>query len=78
MYVAAPPDNAREDVSVVPSTATVKVPVGVAVIELDSEATVMVTRSLAPEAGVPLAADSDVVVAAREEAELAGHAVKRL
>jgi hypothetical protein len=45
---------------------------------LDSEATVIVMTSLAPEEGVLLAADSEVVVASRDEAELDGQAVNRL
>lgn len=78
VYVAEPPESARDDVSVVPSTVTVRVPVGVVVIELDPEATVMVITSLAPEEGVLLAAVREVVVASRDEAELEGHAVSRL
>jgi len=78
VYVADPPESARDDVSVVPSTVTVRVPVGIVVTELDSEATVMVITSLAPEEGVLLSAVREVVVASREEAELDGHAVSRL
>ena len=78
VYVAEPPARARDDVSVVPSTVTVRVPVGAVVMELDSGATVMVMTSLAPEEGVLLAADSDVVVASRDEVELEGQAVNRL
>ena len=78
VYLAEPPDSARDDVSVVPSTVTVRVPVGVVVTELDSEATVMVITSLAPEEGVLLAAEREVVVASRDEAELDGHALSRL
>jgi len=78
VYVALPLESAREDVSVVPSTAIVRVPVGVVVTELDSEATVIVMTSLAPEEGVLLAADSEVVVASRDEAELDGQALNRL
>ena len=44
--------NASSDeVSVVPSTIMVKVPVGVVVLELESEATLIVMVSLAPGAG---------------------------
>jgi hypothetical protein len=78
VYVAKPLDSARDDVSVVPSTMTVRVPVGVVVTELNSGATVMVITSLAPEEGVLLAAEREVVVASRDEAELDGHAVSRL
>lgn len=67
VYVAEPFESAREDVSVVPSTVIVSVPVGVVVTELDCEETVMVMISLAPEEGALLAAESAVVVASREE-----------
>ena len=62
----------------VPSTAIVRVPVGVVLMELDSGATVIAMTSLAPEEGVLLAADSEVVVASRDEVELDGQAVNRL
>lgn len=78
VYVAEPLDSAREDVSVMPSTVTVRVPAGVVVTEVDSGATVMVMTSLAPEEGVLLAADSEVVVVSRDEPELEGQAVNRL
>ena len=78
VYVAEPLDSARDDVSVLPSTVTVRVPVGVAVTELDSGATVMVMTSLAPEEGVPLAAEREVAVASRVEVDLDGHALSRL
>lgn len=78
VYVALPLESAREDVSVVPSTAIVRVPVGVVVMELDSGATVIAMTSLAPEEGVLLAADSEVVVASRNEAEPDVQAVNRL
>lgn len=78
VYVAVPPESARDDVSVVPSTVTVRVPDGVVVMELDSGATVMVITSPAPEEGVLLAAESVVVVASRDKVELDGHAVSRL
>lgn len=42
------------------STTIVNVPVGVAVLEADPEATVMVMRSFAPTAGVVVAADTVV------------------
>jgi hypothetical protein len=42
------------------SIAIVNVPVGVAVLEADPEATVIVTRSFAPTAGVVVAADTVV------------------
>ena len=45
---------------VTPSTRIVTVPVGVAVLEADPEATVIAIASLAPEAGVLLAAESVV------------------
>jgi hypothetical protein len=56
----------------------VSVPVGVAVMELDCDDTVMVMRSLAPEDGVVLAADKAVAVASREAELPAVHEVIRL
>ena len=63
VYVAEPADRAREEVTLAPSTAIVKVPMGVVVLELEAEATLMVMVSLAPGAGVVVAADSVVDVA---------------
>ena len=78
VYVAAPLDSASIDVSVVPSTVTVRVPVGVVVMELDSGATVIVITSLAPEDGVLLAAEREVALASLDVPELDGHAESRL
>ena len=78
VYAADPPDRARDDVSVVPSTTMVRVPVGVPVMELDAGATMMVMTSFAPEDGELLAAESVVVVASSEAVEPEGHAVSRL
>jgi hypothetical protein len=58
--VAVPPTSASDEVCVVPSTAIVNVPVGVAVLEADPEATVIVIASLAPDAGVVVAAETVV------------------
>ena len=63
MYVAEPPESAGGGVTVAPSTVIVRLPVGVAVLELEADATLIVTTSLAPEAGVVVAAESTVVVA---------------
>lgn len=73
-----PLDKAREEVSVVPSTVIVSVPVGVVVMELDCGDTVMVIVSLAPEDGVLVAAERVVVVASREAELPAVQAVIRL
>ena len=70
--------RAREEVSVVPSTSIVKVPVGVVVLVLEPEATVMVIVSSAPLAGVLVAADNVVVEASNDEAGIVGHADSRL
>jgi hypothetical protein len=79
VYVAVPLDSASEEVSVVPSTSTVKVPVGVVAMELELEpATVIVIASLAPEAGAALAAVSVVVEAASDDPFDAGQLVIRL
>ncbi len=77
VYVAEPFDRASEEVSLVPSTTMVKVPVGVAVFELEADATLMVMSSLALEAGVVVAAESVVVVATSEDPEV-GHAISKL
>jgi hypothetical protein len=63
VYVAEPPESAKEEVAVVPSIVIVRVPVGMVVLELEADVTLMVMTSLAPEAGVVVAADSAVVVA---------------
>jgi hypothetical protein len=77
-YVAEPVERASDDVCVVPSTVTLTVPVGVVASEVESEATVMVMVSLAPEAGVLVEAESVVVEAVNEEAVVEGHAVSSL
>jgi hypothetical protein len=56
----------------------VSVPVGVVVSVLEIEATVIVIASLAPDAGVLLAADRVVLEAVNEEAVVAGQAVSNL
>jgi hypothetical protein len=76
VYVADPFASARDDVAVVPSTMMVKVPVGVAVLEADAEATVIVMTSFAPGAGVAFAATSVVLEAANFEDP--GHAESKL
>ena len=58
--MAEPFVTVRVGVCVVPSTAMVSVPVGIVVLEADAEATVMLMASLAPGAGVPVAAESVV------------------
>ena len=73
VYVAEPLTRAREEFRPAPSTAMVKVPVGVAVFELEAEATLMVMASFAPDAGVVVAADSVVVEATGVEPDV-GHA----
>ena len=45
-----------------PSNAMLKVPVGVAVLELEADATLMVIASFVPEAGVVVTAESAVVL----------------
>jgi len=70
-------DRAREEVSVMPSTVMVSVPVGVGVLEAEPEATVMVTTSSTPEAGEVVAAERVVVVAMSEDEDV-GHAIIRL
>ena len=78
LYVAEPFERAREEVSVVPSTATVNVPVGVVVTELEPETTVIVMISLAPEAGEVVVAESVVRDAPSEDEDVVGQAVRRL
>ena len=71
VYVAVPFDRASEEVTVARSTAMVKVPVGVAVLELEADVTLMVIASFVPEPGVVVAAVSAVL-----EATSAGLTVK--
>jgi hypothetical protein len=79
VYVAEPFDSDKEDVSVEPSTVIVSVPLGDAAMALDCGATVIVMTSLAPAEGVPLEADSVVIVPSSEEDEAPPvHDVKRL
>jgi hypothetical protein len=73
-----PLDKAREEVSVVPSTVIVRVPVGVVEMELDCADTVIVIVSLAPEDGVLVAGERAVVVASREAELPLVHDVIRL
>jgi hypothetical protein len=56
----------------------VNVPVGVEVMELDSGDTVMVMVSFAPEAGVLVAAESEVAVGSKDADDPGVHAVNRL
>ena len=63
LYVAEPVVRAREEATVVPSTAMATVPVGTVVLELEAEATLTVMASFAPEEGVVVAAESAVVEA---------------
>lgn len=77
-YVAEPLERASDVVMVVPSTTTVSVPVGVVVMVLDCGATVIVIVSLAPTAGVVVAAVSAVVVACSEAEDPEGQEVSRL
>jgi hypothetical protein len=60
LYAAEPFASVSDEVCVAPSTAIVNVPVGVVVLEADPEATVTVIASLAPDAGVVVAAESIV------------------
>ena len=55
----------------------VKVPVGVALLELESEATVTVMTSLAPGAGVVIPAESVVFEDTSDDVDV-GHAIRRL
>lgn len=64
MLVVVPTVRVGGVVTVLPSTRSVRVPVGAVVLEEEPEATVMVMLSLAPEVGVVVAADSVVVEAA--------------
>ena len=75
--MAEPFSSANDVVCVAPSTMMVNVPVGVAVLELDPDATVMVMRSLAPGAGVIVAAES-VVFDTTGAVEDPGHADSKL
>ena len=63
VYVADPFTKVSAGVCIVPSTVIVTLPVGVAMLELDPEATVMVIASFAPAFGVVAAAESVVLEA---------------
>jgi hypothetical protein len=78
VYVADPFESAREEFSVVPSTARLNVPVGVVVSELEPGATVIVMVSFAPDAGEVVAAERVVRDASSEEEVVVGQAVSRL
>ena len=69
--------RARAEVCVFPSTAMVRVPVGVVVTELDADATVIVIVSCSPSEGVVVAAERVVVEAAPDDVEV-GQAIRRL
>jgi hypothetical protein len=75
---AAPLTSASVDVCVAPSTATVSVPVGVTVLALEADATIIVITSLAPEAGVNVAADKLVVLVTDDVVFDPGHALNKL
>lgn len=75
--MAEPPESATEEVAAPLSTEIVTVPVGVTDVEVEAEYTLIVMTSLAPTAGVVVAAESDVVEGDREE-EDAGHTESRL
>lgn len=62
----------------VPSTTMVKVPVGVVVVELDAEVTVIEMVSPAPGAGVMVAAERVVFEGIVPEEGEAGHAASKL
>jgi len=60
VYVADPFTRVSAGLCTAPSTVIVTVPVGANVVELDPDATVMLMVSVAPAAGVVVAAESDV------------------
>ena len=76
--MAEPSVRAREEVSVVPSTSIVKVPVGVVVLEAEPGTTVMVIVSSAPLVGVVVAADKVVTDGSNDEAGIVGQVLSRL
>ena len=76
-YAAEPLASARSELTVVPSSKMVSVPVGMAATELDADATVMVMVSLSPVEGVVVAAASVVAEGTVEEFEL-GQAISKL
>ena len=72
--MAEPLVSARSELAVAPSTATVKVPVGMVVTELDADWTVMVMGSLSAVEGVVVVAASVVLDGTVDESE-AGQAI---
>ena len=74
-----PFDSASDEFTVLPSTMIASVPVGVVVTELEADATLIVMRSLAPEDGDVVAAESVVAEPANVDPEvLTGQAESRL
>ena len=76
--MADPPDNASEELAVLPSTETDTVPVGMAETELEAAPTLMVMTSLAPDEGEVVAAESVVVEPSRVDVDVVAQAESRL
>lgn len=76
--MAVPLEIARDDVLVVPSTTMVRVPVGVVVLELAPDATVIEIVSSAPDSGELVAAVSVVMDGSKNEAGIVGHTWSKL
>ena len=76
VYSAAPFKSAREELTVVSSTVSDRVPVGVVFTELDPEPTVMLMTSLAPDAGMVVAAE--IVITEEVSDVVVGHAFNKL
>ena len=76
--MAVPFDNAGGELTALPSTFIVNVPVGVVVDELEFEATVIVIASAAPTAGIVEAAERVVRDGCRVEVPDGVHALSKL
>lgn len=78
VYVAEPLESEIVGDCVAPSTLIVIDPVGEVVTDVEAEDTVIVMVSVAPEAGVLVAADSVVVEGVKDDEDAAGQAVSKL
>jgi hypothetical protein len=78
VYVAEPLESEIVGDCVAPSTLIVIDPVGEVVTDVEAEDTLIVMVSLAPEAGVLVAADSVVVEGVKDDEDATGQAASKL
>ena len=78
VYIAVPFKSTSEELTVVSSTVSDRVPVGIVFTELDSEPTVMLMTSLAPDAGMVVAAEIVITEDVGDVVVVLGHAFNKL